>query len=74
MEPLATGYTLIEAPVWDAERGLFFSDVLRGGVYLLSPAGTVATVVPGRRGIGGMALHAAGGLVVGGPRHRGGAL
>jgi D-xylonolactonase len=66
VEALATGYGLIEAPVWAADRGLFFSDVLNGGVQCLSPAGTVSTVVPQRRGIGGMALHEQDGLVVGG--------
>lgn len=63
---LATGYTLIEAPVWDPARGLLFSDVHEGGVYRLGEDGGVECVVAHRRGIGGMALHAAGGLVVGG--------
>lgn len=66
MEQLATGYGLVEGPVWQAGRGLYFSDVLNGGVYLLSPAGKVTTAIPHRRGIGGMALHADDGLVVGG--------
>jgi D-xylonolactonase len=66
MEQLATGYRLIEAPLWAAGRGLYFSDVLGGGVHRLSPAGDVSTVIPGRRGVGGMALHEAGGMVVGG--------
>jgi gluconolactonase len=66
MEQVVTGYGLIEGPVWDQARGLYFSDVLNGGVHLLDHAGEVSLVVPKRRGIGGMALHAAGGLVVGG--------
>ncbi|MCH9670036.1 MAG: SMP-30/gluconolactonase/LRE family protein [Gammaproteobacteria bacterium] len=66
MEQLATGYTLIEGPVWDPDRGLLFSDVHDGGVYCISPDGAVSTAVEHRRGIGGMALHEAGGLVVGG--------
>jgi xylono-1,5-lactonase len=66
MESLATGYGLIEGPVWDPRRGLYFSDVLNGGVFLLDRAGEVSQVVPKRRGIGGMALHESGGLVVGG--------
>src|SRR5579862_524506 len=57
MEQVAGGYGLVEAPVWDPDRGLFFSDVLNGGV---------SSVVPKRRGVGGMALHAEGGLIVGG--------
>ena len=44
----------------------YFSDVRNGGVHLLDRAGKVSLVVPKRRGIGGMALHAQGGLVVGG--------
>jgi D-xylonolactonase len=66
MQQMATGYSLIEAPIWDANRGLYFSDVLSGGVYLLAKDGKISTVLPKRRGIGGMALHANGGLVVGG--------
>jgi len=66
MQEVATGYGLVEAPVWDAARGLYFSDVLNGGVYLLDRADAVATVIPKRRGVGGMALHARGGLVIGG--------
>jgi gluconolactonase len=66
MEALATGYGLIEGPVWDPERGLYWSDVEHGGVHHRSRDGKVAVAVPHRRGIGGMARHAAGGLVVGG--------
>ena len=66
MQELASGYGLVEGPVWDAERGLYFSDVLNGGVYLLGPGGEATNVVPRRRGVGGMALHASGGLVISG--------
>ncbi len=66
MQQVATGYGLIEGPVWDPARGLYFSDVINGGVHLLDRAGAVSLVVPKRRGIGGMALHEKGGLVVGG--------
>jgi len=66
MQQVATGYGLIEGPVWDPARGLYFSDVINGGVYLLDRAGAVSQAVPKRRGIGGMALHEKGGLVVGG--------
>jgi D-xylonolactonase len=66
MEKLASGYGLIEGPVWDPKRGLIFSDVPNGGVYCLSRAGTIETVVGHRRGIGGMALHEDGGLIVSG--------
>lgn len=66
MQLIATGFGLIEGPVWDSERGLYFSDVVNGGVHLLDRADKVSLVVPKRRGVGGMALHETGGLVVGG--------
>ena len=46
MQQVATGYGLIEGPVWDPQRGLYFSDVLNGGVFLLDRAGKVSTAVP----------------------------
>ena len=66
MQQVATGDGLIEGPVWDPAQGLYYSDVINGGVYLLDRAGAASQVVPKRRGIGGMALHDKGGLVVGG--------
>lgn len=66
MERLATGYGLIEGPLWIDGRGLLFSDVLNGGVFCLGSDGRVSTVFEHRRGVGGMALHQAGGLVVSG--------
>ena len=66
MERLASGFGLIEGPVWAAGQGLMFSDVAGGGVFRLAADGTVELVFGHRRGIGGMALHERGGLVVGG--------
>ncbi len=66
MEEVATGFGLIEGPVWDDARGLIFSDVVNGGVWALSEDGRVENIVPKRRGVGGMALHADGGLVLSG--------
>ena len=66
LEKLAEGYGLIEGPVWSPERGLLFSDVLFGGVYCLGSDGGVSPVFGHRRGIGGMALHEGGGLIVSG--------
>jgi sugar lactone lactonase YvrE len=40
--------------------------VLGGGVYRRDPDGEIATVVPKRRGVGGIVLHADGGVVVSG--------
>jgi len=66
MEKLAEGFGLIEGPLWDDTRGLLFSDVRFGGVHCLKADGRVETVVPHRRGIGGIARHADGGLVISG--------
>jgi gluconolactonase len=66
METLARGYGLVEGPVWQPGHGLLFSDVLNGGVFRVSEDGRVDTVFEHRRGIGGMALHEAGGLIVSG--------
>jgi len=65
-QTLAFGYGLVEGPTVDASGSLFFSDVLGGGVYRLALDGTIDTVVPKRRGVGGIALHADGGVVVSG--------
>jgi D-xylonolactonase len=65
-ELLVRGYGLVEGPVWDPERGLIFSDVLGGGVFCLNASGGVSTLFEHRKGIGGIALHEAGGLVVSG--------
>ena len=64
-EALASGFGLTEAPCWDGAGGVYFSDVLGGGLRRWTPAG-IAEVVPKRRGIGGMCLHADGGVVVSG--------
>jgi gluconolactonase len=69
-ETLASGYGLVEGPTVDGAGHLYFSDVLNGGVYRLAldgtSAGAVETVVPKRRGVGGLALHADGGIVCSG--------
>jgi D-xylonolactonase len=65
-EVLAHGYGLAEAPTIDTDGTLVFSDVLGGGVYRLGADGRVSTVVPKRRGVGGIAIHADGGIVCSG--------
>jgi gluconolactonase len=65
-ETLCTGYGLIEGPRDDGAGGLYFSDVLGGGVFHRSADGEVTTVVPKRRGVGGIALHADGGILISG--------
>lgn len=78
METLASGYGLPEAPRVDAAGNLYFTDAAMGGVFRLSPRGgpevrreaaadsAMQTILPRRKGIGGMALHADGGLVLSG--------
>src|SRR6185503_7060456 len=66
MQEIVSGFGLIEGPVWAEGRGLYFSDVQGGGIHLLSPGGEVSLALPKRRGVGGIALHADGGIVFGG--------
>lgn len=66
IETLAWGYGLIEGPRVDGAGNLYFSDVTNGGVFRRRPDGSIDTVVPKRRGVGGIALHADGGLVISG--------
>jgi D-xylonolactonase len=66
LETLAHGYGLIEGPRVDERNRLYFSDVPNGGVYRRSPDGSVETLIPRRRGVGGIALNAAGGIVCSG--------
>ena len=66
IETLAYGYSLIEGPRVAPDGGLFFSDVHNGGVRRLGPDGSIDVVIPKRRGVGGIALHADGGIVVSG--------
>jgi len=61
------GYQLVEGPRVDGDGNVWFTEVLGGGVHRWSAAdGTVETIVPKRRGVGGLALHADGGVVVSG--------
>lgn len=66
LETLAWGYGLLEGPRYEPGGGLYFSDVPNGGVYRRAQDGTVETAVPKRRGVGGIALHRDGGVVVSG--------
>ena len=64
-ERISTGHGLLEGPLWTPE-GLLVADATVGGVLRLSDSGQTETVIEHRRGIGGMALHASGGLVISG--------
>ena len=62
-ETLASGYGLIEAPRVDAHDRFYFSDVPNGGIYRRNPDGKIETVIPKRKGVGGMMFNQGGGLV-----------
>lgn len=66
VETVLTGYGLIEAPRVDDDDALYFCDARLGGVYRRTPDGEVETVVPRRKGVGGIVLHQDGGIVVSG--------
>jgi xylono-1,5-lactonase len=66
MERLATGFRLVEGPTIDPDGNLVFSDVQGGGIHRLLPDGAVEDVIPHRRGVGGIAVHADGGFVISG--------
>src|SRR5580658_2766909 len=63
-ETLASGFGLLEAPRVDDQGRMYFSDVPNGGVYRRSPDGKVETVIPKRKGVGGMIFNQSGGLVL----------
>jgi xylono-1,5-lactonase len=66
METLLSGFGLLEGPVWDPARGLLFCDAHRGGAFCLGLNGQLSQIFEHRRGIGGMARHADGGVVISG--------
>ena len=66
VETVLTGYGLIEGPCVDDDDALYFCDARLGGVYRRTPDGEVETVVPRRKGVGGVVLHQDGGIVVSG--------
>src|SRR3954451_4286387 len=66
MERLASGFRLVEGPTIDPDGLLVFSDVQAGGVHRLQADGSVTDVIPHRKGIGGIAVHADGGFVISG--------
>jgi len=66
LELISSGHGLLEGPIWHPTRGLLVADADVGGVWAFAPDAVPELVVPHRRGIGGMALHENGGIVVSG--------
>ena len=62
-ETLGSGYGLLEAPRIDEQGRFYFSDIPNGGVYRRNPDGRVDTVIPKRKGVGGMMFNQSGGIV-----------
>ncbi len=66
LELLAWGFGLVEGPRTDTTGTLYFSDATNGRVYRRGVDGTIDELLSGRL-VGGLALHADGGLVLSGP-------
>ena len=66
LEVLASGFGLLEGPRVDEQDRLYFSDVQNGGVHRRSPDGSIETLIPKRKGVGGIALNHGGGVVCSG--------
>jgi gluconolactonase len=66
LQQLSSGHGLIEGPLYDPARGLLFTDTTNGGAYCLAADGEISVIVPHRKGMGGLAMHASGGMIVSG--------
>jgi sugar lactone lactonase YvrE len=66
LDTLASGFGLAEGPCAARDGSIYFSDVFGGGVYRWSAEDGLTTVLPKRRGVGGIVLHRDGGVVVSG--------
>ena len=64
---VALGFVSLEGPVIDDEGNLFVADLRAGTVVRLGADGSRDVVVADRFNVGGLCLHAAGGLVMSGP-------
>ena len=67
LELIASGYGLVEGPRTSADGALWFTDARGSTVHRRDPNGTIETVVTGRPMVGGLAVHADGGLIMSGP-------
>jgi D-xylonolactonase len=66
LETISTGHGLLEGPMWSPQHGLIVADAIVGGVHAYRPGQEPELVVPHRRGIGGMAMHENGAVIIGG--------
>ncbi len=62
-EQILEGFMFLEAPRVDEGGNLWFSEVMEGGVYRLSPDGKVDGFITDRQYIGGLALTEDGGFI-----------
>src|SRR4030081_2420725 len=65
-ELLSSGHGLLEAPAWHPVRGLLVDDAEVGGVWSFRPGTKPEVQIAHHSGIGGMAFHEAGGVVISG--------
>jgi sugar lactone lactonase YvrE len=66
MAVLEHEHSLLEAPRFDRDGAVIYSDVIAGGVWSCSAQGEVRELLGKRRGIGGIVAHAEGGWVISG--------
>jgi gluconolactonase len=66
VETISTGHGLLEGPLWDQKLGLIVADATVGGVWRITQGKMPEVIIPHRRGIGGLARHANGSIVIGG--------
>jgi sugar lactone lactonase YvrE len=64
-KPILHGFALLESPRADGED-LWFSDMALGGLHRLRPDGALATWLPARKMIGGIAVNADGAVLCSG--------
>src|SRR4051794_19412592 len=62
-QPVATGFSFLEAPRADASGNVWFSDVVQGGIRHRRPDGTLAELLPGKQWIGGLTLNEDGAIL-----------
>ncbi len=62
-EEILGGFMFLEAPRVDAAGNLYFSEVMKGGIYRLSPDGRLDGFVTDRKFVGGLALTEDGGFI-----------